>query len=75
MAEKHTKCLICGCDKDVAEIAIRLGYRSDIAFAKLKQAHESFESIWDSVTDILSQEQIERIERLHKSDFDNLFMN
>jgi hypothetical protein len=71
MDNEHT-CPICGGDKAVAEIAIKMGHRPDVAFAKLLQAQKSFDLIWDSVTDILSQKEIDRLERLHKQDFDNL---
>lgn len=30
----------------------------------------AFNSIWDSVTGILSQDQIDRIEEIHKKDFE-----
>jgi hypothetical protein len=72
--EHDNICCICKGDKETAMIAIRLGHRPDVAFAKLRQAKQSFESIWDTLTDMLTQNQIDRIEELHKNDLDNLFI-
>ena len=38
-----------------------------VAGAKQK-LRQSFESLWASVTDMLSQDQLDRLERLHKED-------
>ena len=70
-----TACYVCGADQSIAKLARMLGHRPDVAFAALRKAQRSFESLWDSLTDILSQEQIDRIERLHKDDLNNLFMD
>lgn len=41
---------------------------------KLKEMNEAFEAVWDSLTDILSQEQVKRVERVHRYELKNLFM-
>ena len=32
--------------------------------------HKAFFDVWDSVSDLLTQDQIERIETIHENDFD-----
>lgn len=45
MDDIWSTCPICGGDRIVGEIAQRLGYRPDVAFAKLRNAEEEL-SAW-----------------------------
>ena len=68
----NTNCPICGGNKKTAEFARQLGYRPDIAFAKLSNMQLSFTHIWKAVSNLLSRDQINKLVESYADDFDNL---
>ena len=51
MNDIGSTCPICGGDRTVGEFARRLGYRPDVAFAKLKKAEEELSAWRDKFPD------------------------